>query len=173
MKKITARRFFANCAKVGSEGYTGSLMAEDVLDCKDYPELNDYVGIAHNDSVLCKATCLFTCTLKDITGKPWIVHDTYFTEIPEMVKKFLIAHEIGHIVNGDLERGEKEIKKFNNERYSKKGSELEFKADEYAAKIIGHKNVLKCLKFLKKNTSFLVMSRRDTNNRIKHIKGLV
>lgn len=64
-----------------------------------------------------------------------IVCDDKFEALPEDVRLFILKHEEGHVVNGDLDKEDKELKKeFRKRNKRNYVPEMELKADEYAVK---------------------------------------
>lgn len=100
-----------------------------------------------------------------------VLHDSGFDKLPENVKQFLIAHEVGHALNGHIDNlDEKESKKIILKRSFGIIHNIEFEADGYAASVIGINETKEALKFLAKNTNLPLMSKIELLRRSKRIK---
>lgn len=74
--------------------------------------------------------------------------------VPEDIRMVISSHEIGHIVNGDFNRSNRELNKINRERYKKPevsnpATWMEIKADEYAVIENGKEAVLNMMQYLR------------------------
>lgn len=82
-------------------------------------------------------------TCKDIFGQPIILVDNLFETLPKNLKKAILYHEIGHQVNGDLEKSDEELrsefKKRNKKNYL---SQQEVEADKYACKMTSKEDMI-------------------------------
>ena len=100
-----------------------------------------------------------------------ILHDAAYDTLPEYVKQFLLAHEIGHIQNGDLkELSEESAKKLFIKRAFGLLPKMEIKADSYAASIVGLDTAKRALKFLFKNTDLPFNSKFELKRRYRKIR---
>lgn len=88
-----------------------------------------------------------------------VLHDSYFDNLPEYVKRFFIAHEVGHAANGDLEITESESIKNVIKRVIGILPKMEVEADRYAASIIGKDVVKKAIKFMVMKTNLPLNSK--------------
>lgn len=72
-----------------------------------------------------------------------ILVDNLFETLPKNLKKAILYHEIGHQVNGDLEKSDEELrsefKKRNKKNYL---SPQEVEADKYACKMTSKEDMI-------------------------------
>ena len=89
----------------------------------------------------------FTAVAQDMFNKKvfYIAYDQKFVELSPMSQKFLIFHEIGHIVNGDFDKDLETILNKNTLRSFGVSNKFEFNADKFAVKRTSKKVALKCL----------------------------
>lgn len=111
---------------------------------------------------------------KTITGKEivcnTIVHDSAFEKLPKYVQRFLVSHEIGHIVNGDIDNlTEKESTNLIIKRVLGILPTMEICADSYAASIIGTGNAKESLKWLIRNTDLPIISKIELFRRCRRL----
>lgn len=99
------------------------------------------------------------------SGVYYIATDDEYKKLPPQVKKFFILHEVGHILNGDLDKESN----MNILGFPKRDMNQEYLADEYAASIIGIKKAIKCLTFI---NTVEGISKRDISKRIGNLKDL-
>lgn len=106
----------------------------------------EYKIISHSYFMM-KNGSVFAAILETDDGSPIVITDALYDQLDDTTKKFIIAHEIGHIMNpviddrDEYERWEDEIL----EDYSVE-LESEYKADEYAAKIVGVEAAIHAMK---------------------------
>ena len=90
-------------------------------------------------------------------------------ELPEYVQEFLIQHEIGHAVNGDLNMTPLESCKLMIKRTLGFLPEMELKADAYAAKVNGIESTKNAIKFLILDTNLPFISKLELIRRYKKV----
>ena len=125
-----------------------------------------------------KLGIVFGCTVQVMFGlEPgyMILTDQYAKEYEQCphFRKFIIAHETGHLFKRHLENmNEADVAKNNIQAYFGIGSGIrnEFEADEYAASILGKEVALGCLIFMKKNFYMSAFQFLQLNARIKNLK---
>lgn len=131
---------------------------------KEFPDLKnhniDAIQVFKIRWIVRKYDSIFAITCLNIYDEPVIVTDEFFELLPDIAKRFCIAHEIGHIINNEPK--ELEGKKFSIEN--------EKRADEYAASIIGLENAIKSLESFIKITTPGVINRRVINERIDYLQ---
>ena len=109
---------------------------------------------------------------RDIFGNVFhvVLTDTAFEKLPDFVQQFLIQHEIGHALNGDLEgMTTKKSHMLLIERALGFIPEMEIKADAYAAKINGIEETKKAIKFLICNTNVPLITKIELLKRYKRV----
>lgn len=110
---------------------------------------------------------------RDIFGNIFhvVLTDTSFENLPNFVQQFLIHHEVGHALNGDL-NGMTEIS--STMLLIKRAfgflPEMEVKADAYAAKINGIEETKKAIKFLICNTNVPLRTKIELLRRYKKVQ---
>ena len=103
--------------------------------------------MAQNGLVFAAAIRLF--------GKKLIWVDESFKGFDPNTQKFILEHEVGHILNGDLDKPRKEIRKMHADRLEASINETptvhitEIKADKAAVEAVGYANALKALTEIK------------------------
>ena len=92
-------------------------------------------------------------------------------ELPKFVQEFLIQHEVGHAVNGDLEQVKTSIKSYELILKRALGflPEMEIKADAFAVKINGIEDTKKAIKFLIHETNLPFNSKLELVRRYKKV----
>ena len=91
-----------------------------------------------------------------------ILHDSAFDKVPNYVKKFFVAHEAGHAINGDLDNIDDALaKKLVLQRALGILPKMEIKADRYAASIVGKDIAKKSFMFMIKNTNLPLNSKLE------------
>ena len=102
-----------------------------------------------------------------------IITDSLFDLLPEFVQEFLLKHEEGHHIHGDLDA------MLNNKRKAivllllrclGKTSKMELAADAYAADYVGYKMAIKSIEWIKNNTDIPFLSKIELNSRIRALK---
>lgn len=101
-----------------------------------------------------------------------IVVDNYFEIIPEYIQNFYIQHEIGHIMNGDLDKSIEELAKINKERQKGIIPQMELDADYYAAQQVGFEDAINALQYIIDNTDIFSGTRHEHKVRIKNLERL-
>lgn len=109
-----------------------------------------------------------------------IITDSYIKDVPyEYFREFIEYHEQGHIVLGHLEDMESMTKiqlfllKIQNLLGIGSGIKQECLADEYAAKLIGYDEVIKCLSLIHKTFKITSIQFLQFRARIKYLKKRV
>lgn len=107
--------------------------------------------IVCSDLVLVKGAVV-AFAAKNLLNQNIIVVDDYFVNADDDIKRCILHHELGHIINGDVEwatnnskEAKKEMKRRNKKNYL---SERELKADENAYNNCGYENMMKMFDFL-------------------------
>ena len=91
-----------------------------------------------------------------------IMYDTSFEKLPLGVQEFLMYHEIGHIVNKNLDTlTESEAKNLIIKRALFILPKMEVEADKYAASILGTDKVKQIMLFMIKNTNLPFTSKLE------------
>lgn len=169
MFKLTFKQAFEAGAWLKSSG--GYIGPEDFIGTT-----NEGTLIAHKSEILwaqgilvAGATKLTLATGEVITI---IVVDDFFMSASEADKKVVLAHEQGHIEEGDLDK----ITKTNTlkrvfEACIGKVQEMELLADLYAANKIGLSETIHELEWLHKNLASHI-SRKEVKNRIAFLKRI-
>lgn len=90
----------------------------------------------------------FRCILKDpdsveLDKDLILLLKEYWDLLPPNEQKAVLDHELGHIVNGDLERVAEDIK--NGIRYQLPNEDVEKAADAYSVELNGNKAMHSCL----------------------------
>ena len=89
-----------------------------------------------------------------------VVHDSLFEKLPNNVQYFLMYHEIGHCINGDLDSlTELDSKIFLIKRALGILPKIEINADKYAASIIGANKMKEAIMFMIKKTNIPLTSK--------------
>ena len=98
----------------------------------------------------------YTIVTQDMFDKKkfYIAYDQKYVELSPSSQKFLLFHEIGHIVNGDFEKKYQTIHNKNILRTFGISNKMEFNADKFAVKRVGKKVALNCLFEMKKKNIF-------------------
>lgn len=106
-----------------------------------------------------------------------IITDSYIKDVPyEYFREFTEYHEQGHIVLGHLEDMESMTKiqlfllKIQNLLGIGEGIKQEYLADEYAAKLIGYDEAIKCLSLINKTFKITSIQFLQFRARIKYLK---
>lgn len=106
-----------------------------------------------------------------------IITDSYIKYVPyEYFREFIEYHEQGHIVLGHLEDMESMTKiqlfllKIQNLLGIGGGIKQEYLADEYAAKLIGYDEAIKCLSLMNKTFKITSIQFLQFRARIKYLK---
>lgn len=103
---------------------------------------------------------------------PVIMHDEAFELLPKFVQKFLLYHEIGHVVNDDINISEEESKRLIVKRAFGVLPKMEVKADAYAASVVGVDSARKALQFLIDKTDIPMISKIECRRRIRKINAI-
>lgn len=74
-------------------------------------------------------------TLNNGNSVNLIVTDDGFAKLPRTVRLFLLSHEVGHVLNGDLEKETVALKTYS--RAFGVLPKMEVEADRYAASVVG------------------------------------
>lgn len=99
-----------------------------------------------------------------------IIKDQFFDKVPKFVQRFVIYHEIGHYKNGDINPGNKHnLDKAKILRSFGISNEMEFKADEFAAKHIGVRTCINALIWQMKETDLGLISKIEMKQRISRL----
>lgn len=93
----------------------------------------------------------------DGTQNNLIVTDKYFWNLPGEVKRYLLLHEAGHVLNGDLEKKSSTIKTYA--RSLGYLPEMEVKADRHAASVMGVHAVQQAILYLVHRTNLPLTSK--------------
>ena len=98
----------------------------------------------------------YTVVTQDMFNKNvfYIAYDQKYVELSPNSQKFLLFHEIGHIVNGDFEKKYQTIHNKNILRTLGISNKMEFNADKFAVKRVGKKAALNGLFEMKKKNIF-------------------
>lgn len=178
MKKTKVRCLdvFKEIVKARSSSWPGEfnfLTINETLICKDYPDLKDrIVHVCEDVDELRKRGLLFIAAI-NAEGKEneyIILVDQYLYLLPKQAQLFFLLHELGHIVNGDLDISKKgELKKHNLKRILFKKSDIEFKADEYAMSKTNLTTSISALNSIMEITGYGVLSRKEIRIRIKNL----
>lgn len=106
-----------------------------------------------------------------------IITDSYIKDVPyEYFREFIEYHEQGHIILGHLEDMESMTKsqlfflKIQNLLGIGGGIKRECLADEYAAKLIGYDEAIKCLSLMNKTFKIASIQFLQFRARIKYLK---
>ena len=149
----------------------GKITPEDLIGYSD-----EGTPIIHKRQILQAAGLIVACATKikidDGEVISVIAVDDFFMTASDNDKKVVIAHEQGHISNGDLEH----IRKINTlERvlnsFVGRVQDKEIAADLYAAKTVGFEKTLHELEWLYSNVPGYI-SKKELMNRIKTLKKL-
>ena len=111
--------------------------------------------------------------------KVYIIYtDNIYDEFPEKYQKAFIAHEIGHILSGSVDKITdkaitmysecKDIRK-TREKMAKRNMAYELEADEYAASAVGAKTMIGALRYYIDN---YIIEKEPFDEVIKRIKKL-
>ena len=100
---------------------------------------------------------------------PAIIYDNYFETAPEEVQQFITQHEIGHIVNKDLENPKKCFRTFVKRSFGLL-TDFEHKADTYAATMLGLDKYIRALSWMKNNTDLPFLCKLEISNRMKALR---
>lgn len=137
------------------------------------PELKerelDGITYFSNDIIVKASGARVAYTAKTIYGETIILTDNDFDTYPKDVRKFILYHEIGHQINGDLDRPVEELQKVLRNRNRRKVSEMELKADEYALSKTDLETALKVMDHLIDLTKRLGLSSVEIKQRRKHL----
>lgn len=137
------------------------------------PKLNqkELDGITYFNSDLYVKACgaRITYTAKTTFGETIILTDDEFETLPKDLRKFILYHELGHQINGDLNRPVEELQKVMRNRNRRKVSEMELKADEYALSKTDLETALRVMDFLKDLTKRLGLSSAEIKQRRKYL----
>ncbi len=100
-----------------------------------------------------------------------ILHDSNVNKLPEFVIEFLLQHEIGHAMNGDLEKVRTDIDstKLVLKRALGLLPQMEILADAYAASINGTENTKRAIRFLIHNTNLPFNSKFELFRRYRRL----
>lgn len=90
------------------------------------------LSIVENSALMTAFNASISALFRDINGNYKIVVDNSFHKRPEYVRKFFIAHEVGHYIHGDLDNPD-DANARHAARLSGEIQSTEFAADEYAA----------------------------------------
>lgn len=111
---------------------------------------------ASDDYLHSRGIVLAAAVAMDFNGvrKNVVLHDSSFDKVPNYVKKFFVAHEAGHIMNGDLENMTESLsKKLVIQRMLGILPKMEIMADRYASSLVGKEVAKKSLMFMIRNTN--------------------
>lgn len=107
-----------------------------------------------------------------------IYTDNIYDEVPKKYQKAFIAHEIGHILSGSVDKiTDRAIKIYNNckdvhktrEEMAKRNMAYELEADEYAASAVGAKTMIGALRYYIDN---YIIEKEPFDEVVKRIKKL-
>lgn len=128
-------------------------MKEIHIDGEEVMEFdNKKIFFAYNHDFVEYNDALFCVSLKDSNHKNryYIIADNNFKKLTPVAKRFLVFHELGHVVNGDLE-----LKNFFKcaiysfiRSFFGIGNKMEYKADNYAVRNVGKISALNSMKEL-------------------------
>lgn len=120
-------------------------------------ERNIYYHEPASDSYLhSRGMALAAAVALDFNGviKYAVLHDSAFDKLPDYVKKFFVTHELGHAINGDLDKIDDALaKKLIIQRTLGILPKIEILADRYAASVVGKDIAKKSLMFMIRNTN--------------------
>ena len=137
----------------------------------DRPDVT--IGIATVPKVLHSKCAVGAAVTYVGPGRAVILCDDIHDEAPDNVKGFLELHEIGHVVNGDLERlaSQKSQGIINLTRFLpwSETKKAEYRADAYAVSKIGKKEVLYGLEYLYRMVEFPLLTKLELRSRINRI----
>ena len=128
---------------------------------------NVYIINKPSSEFVHKTNGVFAVCTKNTDGMRFIITDEFFDILPDMVKRFTLYHELGHI--------------FNDHEYTKKDMvkrefgmllQHEKEADKFAAETIGYKNAMKSLYWLIRNTDLPFISKLEMMKRIRNLRSL-
>ena len=134
---------------------------------------NKKIFFAYNHEFVESNGALFCLSLKDSNHKNryYIIADNNFRKVTNTAKRFLAFHELGHIINGDLE--EKRFLKCTIYSWLRQrfgiGNNLEFKADNHAVRHIGKRAALDSIAELIAIKGEQ-LSKKEMDERIKRIE---
>lgn len=104
-------------------------------------------------------------------GRAVIMCDAVHDEAPDNVRGFLELHEIGHLVNGHLEKMSQNQVLATLKRFLPWSAERknEYEADMYAVSKIGKKDVLYGLEYLYRMVDFPLSTKLELRSRINNV----
>ena len=144
------------------------------IDGEEVMEFDDKkIFFAYNHEFVEYNNALFCISLKDSNHKNryYIIADNNFRNVSAGTKRFLVFHELGHIINGDLE--EKNFLKYIIYSFTRRvfgiGNKTEYKADAHAVRHVGKTSALNSMYELL-SVKGHQLSRIEMEERIKRIK---
>ena len=175
MKKlITKMAIFKNALMASYNDANDNNNVEKILLSDEIPELDVDIPIIKNRLFMCKSNTVFAAMTLSVFGTPLIIIDEFFGMMPKSVQRFIVMHEVGHYVNGDLHEVDSKEKAKEEKKRRKKGESIyEIKADRFAASKIGSKEALNALKCMRDSCSKGVLCKKDIENRIKSMEKMV
>lgn len=171
MKKlITKIAIFKNALMASYNDANDNNNVEKILLSDEIPELDVDIPIIKNRLFMCKSNTVFAAMTLSVFGTPLIIVDDFFGMMPKSVQRFIVMHEVGHYVNGDLH----EVDSKEKAKEEKKGKSIyEIKADRFAASKIGSEEALNALKCMRDSCSKGVLCKKDIENRIRSMEKMV
>lgn len=131
------------------------------------------IFFAYNHEFVEHNNALFCVSLKDSNHKNhyYIIADDNFRRVSNASKRFLVFHELGHIINGDLE--EKNFLKCTIYSLIRRifglSNKIEYKADVHAVRYVGKISALNSMNELIDIKGYQ-LSKIEMEERIKRIK---
>lgn len=129
--------------------------------------------VKHSDYLHCQGMALAaTAVFEGFENPILIVVDNYFDMLPLTAQDFFIQHEIGHIVNGDMNQSKEVLDKWTEDRKKCIIPECEFYADYYAANQLGFDVAINAMEFMIKNTDMYSGTKSEFRRRIKYLEDI-
>ena len=170
MKKINFIKFIKDVMKASQIDGKLHLYTPDDYKVLGYYNNRPIALLKEPDDIRVHGFGSVMCIAVKNIGGYLILRDSYLDGIPDYVKQFSINHEIGHILNGDLDHYDTvKTVTYNGVRVVKDLS-FEYKADIYAASVIGADYAISALTYIRRSLPFGLASKKQLNQRIKNIK---
>ena len=115
--------------------------------------------------------CLMEIKTKIIGDIECIFVNDTFDKAPDFVKEFILHHELGHFVHGDLHK----VPKHNNLKRLlglEKIIMFEYNADRYAAQVLSPNKCIDALNWMETNVPGGFVCRREMKKRIKELQKM-
>ncbi len=131
--------------------------------------------------IVCKAggvVAILTYTIEGVSVEPTIIVDRFFEQLSDRGRRFILAHEAGHLHYGHL-GPEAEAAVLQSESADFEGSvlrnrniEKEYCADAFAAQLNGKRNTIAAMKELRRlmaKNKWVEFDTEEMNRRIWHL----